>query len=116
MFAHLRGVIHGLPWWGQAIAWPIYWAVYIPTAIVAWVLAQLWHQLRHGAQRFIGPLVLPGILVAIAVGLYVASPQTFGALLNLALVLGAMWVGATMIFRAAFPRRRRPDDHGRRRH
>ncbi len=98
MFELMRRTIRHWPWWGQTIAWPIYFTVWLPCSIIGWVAGEIYAGIRGAAKRFIAPLLLPLAAAVILGFVYMTAPEAFGALLNLALVVGIMYFAVYVMF------------------
>ncbi len=97
MFASLARQIRRLPWWGQALAWPIYWITRLLCSILGWMLEEMGMSAKKGAKKVFSPLLWPtAIVLAIGLLYLLVGPQALGALLHLALALGL--IGGVLYF------------------
>jgi hypothetical protein len=116
--AAFAGWIRRLPWYGQAFAWPIYFVLWLTGQILSgiwWLVAEVCRQAGDALRAFLRRYfwIILGVVGLATV--YCTTPQLLGPLLELAIVVGMMWLGVGILWRSAFPRRRR-DEHQRRRH
>ncbi len=115
MFASFVADIRRLPWWGQAIAWPLYGALWLVCQIVVaffrlvgWMLGEMFGRAKTGAKKTFAPLLWPAVAVAAFFGLAaILGPHGMellvGQLLAPLLVIGIMLFGLRIMVSGIWP-------------
>ena len=97
MFNAVKTQIRRLPWWGQAVAWPLYAAFWMPAAIIGWAFQEMYGSAKSGAKKVFAPLALPAAafigLAVLYASLGGAFGSMFGPVLHLLLTIGLMFFG-----------------------
>ncbi len=101
MTARMRQDIRRSPWWLQIFAWPGYamlWTIAQVFIFVGWLIRESWSQGISAVSHILRPYILPLVLITLSWGLYTLNPRLFSGLLELGLVVGILWLGATYLF------------------
>ena len=92
MFAAVFVWIKCLPWWGQAIAWPLYAMTWVISQVIGWALGELGNRAKVRGKQILGPLLWPtiGLVVFGVIWARASTNDERAQLLALLIIIGGL--------------------------